>query len=73
MDPNYMSTVHDQEEVMQGVRLIRRLSETEPMRSLIAKKVAPGLNIQNDEQMLAYFKEHCGSIYHPCGTSPAPW
>lgn len=68
IDPNYLSTAHDQEEVLQAMRLIRRLADTAPMRALIAQEVAPGLNMQSDEQMLAYFKAHCGSIYHLCGT-----
>ena len=68
IDPNYLSTARDQEEVLQAMRLIRRLSETAPLRRLIEAEVAPGLNTQSDEQMLAYFKAHCGSIYHLCGT-----
>jgi choline dehydrogenase len=68
IDPNYLSTAQDQEEVLQAMRLIRRLSETAPLRRLIEAEVAPGLNTQSDEQMLAYFKAHCGSIYHLCGT-----
>lgn len=68
IDPNYLSTVRDQVEVLQAVRLIRRLSETLPMRSLIASEVMPGIDIDSDTQMLAYFKENCGSIYHLCGT-----
>jgi choline dehydrogenase len=68
IDPNYLSTAHDQEEVLQAMRLIRRLSEALPLQRLIAQEVAPGLNIQSDEQLLAYFKAQCGSIYHLCGT-----
>lgn len=68
IDPNYLSTVQDQEEVLQASRLIRRLTETAPMRALIEREVTPGLDVENDAQMLAYFKENCGSIYHLCGT-----
>jgi choline dehydrogenase len=68
IDPNYLSTAHDMQEVLQAVRLIRRLSETLPMRRLIDAEVLPGLNVQSDAQMLDYFKAHCGSIYHLCGT-----
>ena len=68
IDPNYLSTAHDQEEVLQAIHLIRRLSDTAPLRNLITAEVAPGLAIHSDEEMLAYFKDHCGSIYHLCGT-----
>lgn len=68
IDPNYLSAARDQEEVLQAMRLIRRLTETAPMRSLIHQEVAPGLKAQTDEQMLSYFKDNCGSIYHLCGT-----
>jgi choline dehydrogenase len=66
--PNYLSTARDQEEVLQAVRLIRRLSDALPMRSLIKKEVTPGLDISSDEHMMDYFKANCGSIYHLCGS-----
>lgn len=68
IDPNYLSTPQDQEEVLQAMALIRRLSATAPLRHLIEEEVTPGLNTQSDEALMAYFKAHCGSIYHLCGT-----
>jgi choline dehydrogenase len=68
IDPNYLSTAHDQEEVLQAIRLIRRLNDTPALRALIKEEVSPGLHSQSDADMMAYFKAHCGSIYHLCGT-----
>jgi len=68
IDPQYMSTARDQEEVLQGMRLIRRLSETAALRALVQEEVKPGSHIHSDDQMLSYFTESCGSIYHLCGT-----
>eukprot|EP01030_Chromulinospumella_sphaerica_P014290 gene14290-14083_t len=68
IDPNYLSTARDQEEVLQAVRLIRRLTDTAPLRALMEAEVTPGVDIQSDAQMLQYYKDNCGSIYHLCGT-----
>lgn len=68
IDPHYLSTARDQEEVLQAVRLIRRLTDTAPLRALMEAEITPGVDIHSDEQMLTYFKDNCGSIYHLCGT-----
>lgn len=68
IDPAYLSTSHDQEEVLQGMRLIRRISQTAALQRLIAEEVKPGLNVASDEALMDYFKTNCNSIYHLCGS-----
>lgn len=68
IDPNYLSTDKDIDEVIQGSRLIRRIMQTEALRSVTVKETLPGPQVQSDEEMLAYFRENCGSIYHLCGS-----
>ncbi|MDR3446183.1 MULTISPECIES: FAD-dependent oxidoreductase [unclassified Dyella] len=68
IDPNYLSTDKDIGEVIQGSRLIRRIMQTEALRSITVKETLPGPQVQNDAEMLAYFRENSGSIYHLCGS-----
>ena len=42
--------------------------QTEALRSITVKETLPGPQVQSDEEMLAYFRENCGSIYHLCGS-----
>lgn len=66
--PNYLSTEKDVSEVIQGSRLIRTLMEAPALRDITAEEVLPGTAVDSEEDMLAYFRENGGSIYHLCGS-----
>lgn len=68
IQPNYLSTQRDIDEVLQGSRLIRALAATPALRTITVDEVKPGAAVREDEALLDYFREHCGSIYHLCGT-----
>ena len=68
IDPNYLSTEHDIDEVIQGSRLIRRIMQTPALQAITVEETLPGKAVQGDEAMLAYFRDNCGSIYHLCGS-----
>ncbi|GAB2575735.1 GMC family oxidoreductase N-terminal domain-containing protein [Dyella jejuensis] len=69
IDPNYLSTDKDIAEVLQGSRLIRRIMQAPALRSVTVEETLPGPGVQDDEAMLGYFRAHCGSIYHLCGSA----
>ena len=66
--PRYLSTEGDLREVVQGSRLIRRLMQAPALREVTELEVEPGARVASDEDMLRYFREQGGSIYHLCGT-----
>jgi len=68
IDPNYLSTDKDVSEAIQGSRLIRRIMQTRSLRLVTAEETLPGASVHDDQAMLAYFRENCGSIYHLCGS-----
>jgi choline dehydrogenase len=67
--PNYLSTEHDRAEVIQGSRLIRRIMVAPSLRAITAQEMEPSASVHTDDELLAHFRETCGSIYHPCGTA----
>ena len=69
IDPNYLSTEKDIAEAIQGSRLIRRLMQTKALRSITVEETLPGPSVQDDQDMLSYFRQNCGSIYHLCGSA----
>ncbi|MBE1159655.1 GMC family oxidoreductase [Dyella acidiphila] len=69
IDPNYLSTEKDVAEAIQGSRLIRRLMSTEALRSITVEETLPGPSVQDDRDMLGYFRQNSGSIYHLCGSA----
>ena len=68
IDPNYLSTQKDIDEVIQGSRLMRHIMQAPALKSITVEEVLPGPAVETDEQMLQYFRENCGSIYHLCGS-----
>ncbi|QAU23773.1 FAD-dependent oxidoreductase [Dyella sp. M7H15-1] len=69
IDPNYLSTDKDIVEAIQGSRLIRRIMSTKALGNITVEEMLPGPKVQDDQAMLSYFRENCGSIYHLCGSA----
>ncbi len=65
---NFLSTSEDIGAVIQASRLVRRLMDTPALQAVTVEETRPGGSVQSDAQMLQYFREESGSIYHPCGT-----
>ena len=66
--PNYLATLVDQQTVVDGMRLARRLAATRALSPFIVEELAPGLPVQTDEQMLENARDTATTIYHPVGT-----
>lgn len=68
IQPNYLGTAFDQQENVDGLRFIRKLTQTPAMRSVIDAEVSPGLETNSDEDFLDYARKTGGSVFHPCST-----
>src|SRR5690606_38513070 len=68
IDPNYLSTQKDIDEAIQGSRLVRRIMQAPALEAITLEEVLPGPTVDDDQAMLQYFRENCGSIYHLCGS-----
>ena len=68
IDPNYLSTTQDQQEVIAGSRLMRKLVQSAALQAVITAETIPGTQVQSDTEMLAFFRANAGSIYHLCGS-----
>ncbi|HET9391710.1 MAG TPA: GMC family oxidoreductase N-terminal domain-containing protein [Steroidobacteraceae bacterium] len=66
--PHYLSTQQDIDEVVEGSRLVRTLMQAPALRAVTVEETKPGASVATDEQMLQYFRDEAGSIYHPCGS-----
>jgi len=66
--PNYLATLTDQQTVVDGMKLARRLAATRALSPFIVEELAPGPPVQTDEQMLENARNTATTIYHPVGT-----
>ncbi|MCA0434158.1 MAG: GMC family oxidoreductase N-terminal domain-containing protein [Proteobacteria bacterium] len=72
---NAYGTEHDVEEMLAAVKFLRRLAETEPLKSLIAEELRPGPQVQTNAELIHDFKQRSGTVYHPsctCRMGPDP-
>jgi choline dehydrogenase len=66
--PNYLSTQKDIDEVIQGSALVRKLMQAAQLQAVTIEEMKPGKRVTSEAEMLQYFRDEAGSIYHPCGT-----
>lgn len=55
----------DYQILLDGLKLARRVGETDPLMSNLTSETAPGSSVQTDEQWLDWLRESASSEYHP--------
>lgn len=67
---NYLATEEDRRMMVDGVRLIRRISSTPALRSITAAELLPGpaLDDADDAAVLDFVRDEAGTVFHQCGT-----
>ncbi len=67
IDPNYLTAEIDRIVSIRALKAARAVMQTHPMADLIETEVAPGLDVQKDEDWLPYLKANGVSSLHLCG------
>jgi choline dehydrogenase len=65
---NYLQSQSDVQKLIEGVKLIRQLFQTSAFDEFRGREVAPGADVTSDEELEAYIRETCGTVFHPVGT-----
>ena len=65
---NFMSARLDQEVTLEAMRITRRIMTAPAMRDIATDEIAPGVNIQADDELLDWVKKNAETTYHPVGT-----
>jgi choline dehydrogenase len=65
---NYLTTEKDVDEAVKGSQLVRRIMGSEALKAITVEETKPGNRVQSEADMLQYFREEAGSIYHLCGS-----
>ena len=66
--PNSFSAPEDLEEMLAGVKFLRRLAEQRAFREVVDAEILPGLDCQSDTELVADIRARAGTVYHPSGT-----
>ncbi len=65
---NYMSHPDDWREFRACIRLTREIFRQPAMQAYAGPEIQPGKDVETDEQIDAFIRQHCESAYHPCGS-----
>ncbi len=68
MHGNYLDTEHDQQAMIAGVRLMRRIAATPALRAVIDTEIEPGQDVQSDAEILQFIRSDSWTVFHQCGT-----
>ena len=66
--PNYLATHTDCATLVAGMRLGRRLANTEPLSRFVKSELVPGAACESDDSLLEAARRTATTIYHPVGT-----
>ena len=65
---NYMSHPDDWADFRHCIRLTREIFGQRAFDPFRGKEISPGSQVQSDDELDAFIREHAESAYHPCGT-----
>lgn len=65
---NYMSHEEDWKDFRYGIRLTREIFGQEAFDPYRGYEIQPGEDVQSDDQLDSFIREHAESAFHPCGT-----
>ena len=65
---NFLATARDRETMLAGLRWVRRIVEAEAMDPYRGAELAPGPELQTDDELLVWTRENAATAYHPSGT-----
>ena len=68
IQPNYLSHDEDRRVLLAGIKMSRRLMNTEAMAPFFDHEVYPGDHVQNDDELLDVARQRSTTLYHLMGT-----
>ena len=68
IDPGYLSEPEDQQVMLEGIKVARKLLSSSSFAPFEGYEFMPGENAKSDDALTEFLKEKAETIYHPVGT-----
>lgn len=68
IDFNFMSDKRDEKVMLGAFKILRSIAKQPAFSDLIGEEIAPGKQVQSDEEILAALGDNTETVYHPVGT-----
>jgi choline dehydrogenase len=65
---NYLATEEDRRALREGVRMMRKVAAQAALDPYRTEELFPGKDVETDEQIDTWIRQHAETIYHPVGT-----
>lgn len=65
---NFLSAQLDRDVTLQAMRITRQIMTAPAMRGIATDEIAPGINIDSDDELLDWVRNNAETTYHPVGT-----
>jgi choline dehydrogenase len=65
---NFLSAQLDREVTLEAMRITRRIMTAPAMQGIATDEIAPGLDIESDDELLDWVRNNAETTYHPVGT-----
>jgi choline dehydrogenase len=75
IQPNYLATQADKDTMVAGLKVSRRIFNTEAMRKFVSEEYLPGPQATSDEDLLEHVRATAGTTFHQtstCMMGPGP-
>ncbi len=66
--PNFLANQLDQDTLVAGLQLCRKIGQTKSLSQYISYEMNPGENVTSDQDMLQFARDTGATTYHPMGT-----
>lgn len=68
INANYLSAEYDHNVLVEAIKKMRTIFATKAFAPIRGEEIRPGREVQTDEQILDYIRQHATTGYHPVGT-----
>jgi len=65
---NFLATEADRCTIRDGLKLVRQICGTPPLSDFAVRELAPGADIESDDDLDAYIRATAATAHHPLGT-----
>jgi len=65
---NYLKHPADFALLVEGIAIARNLARTRALAHICGEEIAPGISIQDENDIRTYIRQSCDCIWHPVGT-----
>jgi len=66
--PNYLTSAVDQQTLVEGLKLCRRIIAHEPLARFVEAEFLPGPTVTSDDELLDFARRSGGTVFHPTST-----